>query len=163
MNLAQRLTAQKNARKNPRRTRAKTSEPVSPASNLPTKIARDISKITAAINSTEEPKPATHTPGPWETKRAATPEAFPQFGVYAENGNGHDLAHAVSHGTDTHTHAETEANARLIAAAPDLLAALRRLVDCQDEQDQTAFFMRFDSACNNAQEAIAKAEGRASE
>lgn len=198
MNLAQRLTAQKNARKNPTRTRAKTSGPVSPTSNLPTKIVRDIPKISAAINSAEESHtmttqakhtpaplerlrhhvsgaisrgesvpvvevsaPATHTPGPWETKRAATPEAFPQFGVYAENGNGHDLAHVVSHGTARH--AETEANARLIAAAPDLLEALQKLTDVlADVYSSEAQAKRaLCSASKAARTAIAKAEGRA--
>lgn len=50
---------------------------------------------------------------------------------------------------------ETEANARLIAAAPDMLAALKAVVDLnrgtQTEQDES-FRMAY--------EAIAKAEGR---
>ncbi len=66
-----------------------------------------------------------HTPGTWASRRHATAAAFPQFGIYSENGNGHDLACVMSYGTSDPT--ETEANARLMAAAPDLLAALEGL------------------------------------
>lgn len=101
--------------------------------------------------------PATHTPGPWETKRAATPEAFPQFGVYAENGNGHDLAHVVSHGTARH--AETEANARLIAAAPEMLEALRNVAEIMSGADYS--HVKADMVRAICRRAISKAEGRA--
>ena len=106
-------------------------------------------------------EPATHTPGPWEMGRHATPESCPQFGVYAENGNGRDLAHVVSAGTTRH--AETEANARLIAAAPDLLEALQKLTDVlADVYSSEAQAKRaLCSASKTARTAIAKAEGRA--
>ena len=103
--------------------------------------------------------PATHTPGPWETKRAATPEAFPQFGVYAENGNGRDLAHVVSAGTTRH--AETEANARLIAAAPEMLEALRAMVARAPfiDQSATAEGLANCEALAKARHAIRQSEG----
>ena len=53
--------------------------------------------------------------------------------------------------TDERTEAETEANAHLIAAAPDLLAALKRIVVVADRAT-----VEFD----RARAAIAKAEGR---
>ncbi len=58
-----------------------------------------------------------HTPGPWECSNDATPEHHTQITVYAET-DGERVA----------TVFRTEANARLIAAAPDLLSALRRAV-----------------------------------
>ena len=48
-----------------------------------------------------------HTPGPWEAKRGEDP----QWNVWAEK----QAVACTAHGND-------EANARLIAAAPDLLA-----------------------------------------
>ena len=113
-------------------------------------------------------EPATHTPGPWEMGRHATPESCPQFGVYAENGNGRDLAHVVSAGTTRH--AETEANARLIAAAPEMLQALKNAREWLDELAGLVQSGTFDAAEDWAganavsvdstlAEAIAKAEG----
>lgn len=57
----------------------------------------------------------THTPGPWIARPTAS--LGPQFQVYPEN-DGHDIAIIYDHGN-------AEANARLIAAAPDLLATLQ--------------------------------------
>ena len=64
-----------------------------------------------------------HTPGPWTAS---------EHGAYADyNGNstiilGDDLRIAVVLGSDNE---ETNANARLIAAAPDLLEALEALLE----------------------------------
>ena len=64
------------------------------------------------------PQPAaTHTPGPWETSRDAVPDGHTQITVYAE-GSGERVA----------TVFQTEANARLIAAAPELFEALEDVV-----------------------------------
>ena len=57
-----------------------------------------------------------HTPGPWETSRDAVPDGHTQVTVYAES-DGERVATAF----------RNEANARLIAAAPDLLAALDQI------------------------------------
>jgi hypothetical protein len=56
---------------------------------------------------------AQHTPGPWTSK--ATASLGPQYKVYPE-ADGPDIAIVYDHGN-------TKANAQLIAAAPDLLAA----------------------------------------
>lgn len=53
-----------------------------------------------------------HTPGPWETSRDAVPAHHVQITVYAE-----------ADGQRVATVFREEANARLVAAAPDLLAA----------------------------------------
>lgn len=81
-----------------------------------------------------------HTPGPWWV------DADPGEGVEVHDGFGRTAS--VWGEEDTAT-----ANARLIAAAPDLLAALRRLVDyCDNHSDYDSI----GAACA----AIAKAEGR---
>jgi hypothetical protein len=67
-----------------------------------------------------------HTPGPWKMSGSTT-------AVYraVQDGNwaGHsDLNEPIAWLTDTGRNAEeTEANARLIAAAPELLAALKKI------------------------------------
>lgn len=58
-----------------------------------------------------------HTPGSWEISRCATPNYAPQYAVYAGPGP------AVAMGVDS------EANARLISAAPDMYRALVMLTD----------------------------------
>lgn len=62
---------------------------------------------------------AGHTPGPWEVSKHGTPDYAPQFGIYAE-GRQNDLATVKGD--------SAEANARLIAAAPELLAELHSSV-----------------------------------
>jgi hypothetical protein len=48
-----------------------------------------------------------------------------------------------------------------LAAARDLVAACEALIDCQQEKATTAFNMRYDTACQIARAAIAKAKGDA--
>jgi hypothetical protein len=59
-----------------------------------------------------------------------------------------------------------QANARLIAAAPELLAALDSLInrslDMRDAWDQDDAYINFDNAVDQARAAIAKATGEAS-
>jgi hypothetical protein len=57
-----------------------------------------------------------HTPGPWRTAKS---------GIFA----GHTFLAHVSGGTQIATEAEVDANAQLIAAAPELLASLLALLD----------------------------------
>ncbi len=67
-----------------------------------------------------------HAPGPWfVVERCAMPLAYSV--VHQVQTKGNFLAtHYICHVTEMAKHAE--ANARLIAAAPDLLAALERLL-----------------------------------
>lgn len=64
-------------------------------------------------------------------------------------------------------HAEAEANATLIAAAPDLLEALRRFLDVADilgdgpgDSDTVTVFEKFEAAAVAGRAALTKAEGR---
>lgn len=57
---------------------------------------------------------AKHTKGEWNISKHATPEYAPQFGIYAEDGNDFVIVKGE----------KAEANAKIIAAAPELLEAL---------------------------------------
>lgn len=101
----------------------------------------------------------THTPGPWVVARGDS--------VYARRGDGIPLAPIADCNTSrTVTAADRAANAALIAAAPELLAALRALLPVIDkawEYDGDVFGMLHNAAVDAdaaARAAIAKAEGR---
>jgi len=86
-----------------------------------------------------------HTPGPWEIGQYPwLIQEFEKDGVEGE------VAQVNSHRT------EFEANARLIAAAPDLLAALK-LIDLYDTEVR---FVLGTDACDAIVGAFEKAEGR---
>lgn len=97
-----------------------------------------------------------HTPGPWlvEAKNC-------HMGDIATVHNTDDewvtiyAPRWMETGLDKH---EQSANARLIAAAPDLLAALKSVLNWIDDNCETS---GFDAIEAQADTAIAKAEGRA--
>lgn len=68
----------------------------------------------------------THTPGPW-----ATAVVVKDFVSVIDEKNGQYIAD-VYYRSDDHGNNETEANARIIAAAPKLLDVLKDLVDKYD-------------------------------
>ena len=81
----------------------------------------------------------THTPGPWQ------------------QGDGYNAHTTTVHIKSTLiAKAETEADARLIAAAPDLLEALKFLIDMDVAYQRGP---RVEEAVEVAREAIAKATG----
>ena len=84
-----------------------------------------------------------HTPGPWTRYRKATDKVRP-FNVINEE-TSDDIARCV-----------TEEDAALIAAAPDLLAALQALVDAPTDFSAVSNYARRD-AQNKAHAAIARA------
>ncbi len=59
------------------------------------------------------------TPGPWEISRLATPDYAPQYAIH--NGGRNDFCIVKDE--------NSKANARLIVAAPDLLAACTKAHD----------------------------------
>ncbi|MCP4541718.1 MAG: hypothetical protein GY832_31690 [Chloroflexi bacterium] len=99
-----------------------------------------------------------HTPGPWAGQKTAGHEIHSQSAVYDEV-TGESIAIVY----------DGEANARLIAAAPDLLAALTTLVAWMDDsglshtQPGGKGVLRYEGTeyniVTNARAAIAKAEG----
>ena len=87
-----------------------------------------------------------HTPGPWSADKWAT---------------GYTVSSDLEHYSVCHLEEcnNDEANAHLIAAAPELLAALVRLIDCATE-NPAAYDERFEVHFKNARAAIAKARGQ---
>lgn len=71
-----------------------------------------------------------HTPGPWKV------ESFPEVGkkgsVYVSGAEGWEVSPVCST-WETESRIKNEANAQLIAAAPDLLAACRECLSAVDE------------------------------
>ena len=93
--------------------------------------------------------PIKHTPGPWEI--GAGDEN--SFGIFGLDGNVRPCLASVwqGHYEGDRREIEAEINARLIVAAPELLAALKSLVDPTSDRIK---------AYEDARAAIAKAEGR---
>lgn len=107
-------------------------------------------------------KTAQHTPGPWTIgEREQFIDGFPR--ILANNGK-NGVATMLLWGSDV-----TNANARLIAAAPDLLAALQDLsawaISLSEQSDENAqdlldrFRRNHCGAMFAAEKAIAKATG----
>ena len=102
-----------------------------------------------------------HTPGPW---------ILDGFEVSGEISGAAicrvleaDDFPCVEEGTEADVQAECEANARLVAAAPDLLEALRKLMALNDNRGTFGgelYQDRVDRAWDEARAALAKAEGR---
>jgi hypothetical protein len=93
------------------------------------------------------------TPGPWRAVGAR---------VFAQTRAGKA---AVISDADSPYVADAEANALLIAAAPDMLAALRAVVAAHDEWTAAVgrdgrFDDPLNDACEHARDLIAKVEGR---
>jgi hypothetical protein len=89
---------------------------------------------------------ATHTPGPWE----ATVDGF--IGHTCPDGDWYVIA-AMSHDRAPET---VNSDARLIAAAPDLLAAIKDIVAASDANDGDSLA----NAIQASRAAIAKAKGK---
>jgi len=73
----------------------------------------------------------TYTSGTWAISRHATPDYAPQYGIYANDASGRDIA--TVHGENA------AANAVLIAAAPELLACLLDVLDADGDLDVMDF------------------------
>lgn len=109
---------------------------------------------------------AKHTPGPWEPiKLNSAP-----LGLWAVNAPGYGGRNPLVCGMEYSKggpilHAESEANARLIAAAPDLLEALKEMVagDAEAIEEAQALGVPFPeemlATFKKARAAIARATG----
>jgi hypothetical protein len=88
-----------------------------------------------------------HTPGPW---KAAT--------AFSENEpNGYHVISPPKWGSPDIAIADSDANARLIAAAPELLAACQFLADAAETEPGMSIYR---AHIEQARAAIAKAEGK---
>lgn len=112
----------------------------------------------SATQERERKMTTKHTPGPWEV----LPDGFRVYRIQREREDIKDLTHIchTAHNNKERTY-EARANAILIAAAPELLAALEAVksrlamlqpVVCWTQQDQ--------DAVTNANAVIAKATPR---
>lgn len=94
-----------------------------------------------------------HTPGPWSFLRSKAPvDGEYDFAI---SGEGAPVLAEVFGRFSNGGYSPAEDNARLIAAAPELLDALRNLVAVQPN------LMANSAELANARAAIAKADGRA--
>lgn len=92
----------------------------------------------------------THTPGPWHVKASLNP-SWPD-GLAIRPTEGGDVAFIHLGGSE-----EAKANASLIAAAPELLAALKEAVS-QERPDADHYGPKDNGWISRAQAAIKKAE-----
>lgn len=110
---------------------------------------------------------AKHTPGPWEMGEAGSWEDGLRTATeYFVRRPGDDVAIASDIIDPANDDTPSEANARLIAAAPELLAALKELAAlmpvCGNDHDiSVRVFQVPTGSVRKALAAIAKAEGRA--
>lgn len=93
-------------------------------------------------------KNSLHTPGPWSFSTSPQPNGCPSVGARGL------LVAVVAHSVNQSDQKETAlANARLIAAAPELLKELTYFLDWIEQGDYEESFL------NSARAAIAKATG----
>jgi hypothetical protein len=103
----------------------------------------------------------THTPGPWEVKRQAYNNADAEFFIKHPGVYGGSVCRMWAGGDNEAHILEAEANARLIAAAPDLLEAAKDAQAMLFERIQDSNLTNGERRVMNAlYAAIAKAEGR---
>jgi hypothetical protein len=101
---------------------------------------------------------AQHTPGPWHVVDLGL-----EHGTWVSaTAEGYGIRGDGSHYMQVCASAIGEANARLIAAAPELLAAAKLFVayDAATDDDHVAMMLNYADALEAAIAAIAKAEGR---
>lgn len=98
-----------------------------------------------------------HTPGPWTTKRAKMPVdcEFDWCVTCNIGGEPHVIIEAFGRVSET-IRPDAEANARLVAAAPDLLAALEWYVEHDDAGPDDDYYL---AGLEQAKAALAKARG----
>jgi hypothetical protein len=98
----------------------------------------------------------THTPGPWHdyTEPHGTRHILPCPQPTLDT-----VQICTFGGTAYRSKSETDANARLLAAAPDLLAALERLSVCVAGMDRFSLDENFEAAQTQARAIIARVGG----
>ncbi|WP_043588450.1 hypothetical protein [Geminisphaera colitermitum] len=95
-----------------------------------------------------------HTPGPWKVREDYTGDFLTELEIIADNSYYHRIAR-INAEEESALVQEQGANARLIAAAPELLAALKECLDLLTVGHNSHAY-----TVVRAGKAIAKAEGR---
>lgn len=112
-------------------------------------------------------KQSAHTPGPWEYRRDGD-RHYVAYGICQIVEAAWGTIEADDFGSSKANSQEREANARLIAAAPDMLAALKQAeafviawaASYQYQHELKAFHEKHQETFDLTRAAIAKAEGR---
>lgn len=94
----------------------------------------------------------THTPGPWQLHKSDD--------TLVIGSDGREVAEACGDYTEEAEWPRMEANSRLIAAAPELLASLREFVEAAERSGITLAHDALLNRYERAKAAIAKVEGR---
>lgn len=93
-----------------------------------------------------------HTPGPWVIDSESLRDGPKSVGPQTSRFGMEEIASIRTNGDNQ----ITLANARLIAAAPKLLEALKNMLACMEARDMDSMA----NAANDACKVVAKAEGR---
>ena len=117
------------------------------------RLERDRAAALEASKASQAKAKIRHTPGPWVARRLEE-EGFCYEDVMDEYGYYIATCHEGVRGERN-----ADANARLIAEAPDLLAALQRIVAVLDKQVASPHLAERASPLAQAKAAIAKATG----
>jgi len=96
-----------------------------------------------------------HTPGPWQFFELMSGDDGLGY-IRPDPEDGREIAYHGDMGRPSH---ENRANARLIAAAPDMLAALKAHVEARRLSGRVGWGDKWDEAMRLTRAAIAKAEG----
>ena len=96
-----------------------------------------------------------HTPGPWAVK-IGDAEQRSDSRVFQEEDEGFTIARVTCEARNPLQRVEDVANARLIAAAPELITACKMMLLTWGSDDEEAVIAARDAACA----AIAKSEGK---
>jgi hypothetical protein len=107
--------------------------------------------------SPPKPSTASHTPGPWRVEWPTQPDAMSEVFAPSPPGDAYPWRVAyVMRDSNKHQQPIDDANARLIAAAPELLEALKEVYTLTGENHPA----RAPAVWERARLTIAKAEGR---
>ena len=102
---------------------------------------------------------STHTPGPWTVHNSPTGIDVTVTAFTPINHNPISVARVYGPGPLSRATDTRNANARLIAAAPDLLHQLKEVVFAYHDESKTSLEIRMQAALEGVAVAIAKAEG----
>jgi len=101
-----------------------------------------------------------HSPGPWTlTSQVAGDEDISIYGVTPVHKNPRWIARVYGQGRLARKDPETAANAALLLAAPDMLAAIEDVLSWHDFSDDMHKPIEVRAAYMRARAAIAKAKG----